>query len=90
MREQAPQPKWTFMARTPRALPSGANKYSYQNIFLFFVVEKLMKKNKKITCKVLNRAQATITLPLFFTEFTGVTFFLGQVTTPPNYSIIFT
>ncbi len=47
MREQIPQPKRSLAVRTqgqsagrtPRALPLGANKYSYQNIFLFFQTE---------------------------------------------------
>ncbi len=47
MREQIPQPKRKFSARTqgyfrwshPKGNPLGANKYSYQNIFLFFQTE---------------------------------------------------
>ncbi len=41
----------------PGALPLGANKCSYQNIFLFLQSKKAVEKNKKITCKVLMREQ---------------------------------
>jgi len=44
MRERAPQPKGPLRP---------ANKCSYQNIFLFLWLKKLLKKNKKITCKTL-------------------------------------
>ena len=40
MRERAPQPKGAFTARTYKVFPLVTNKYSYQSIFLFFVVEK--------------------------------------------------
>ena len=33
----------------PRALPVVANKYSYQNIFLFFLqLEKIVEKNRPL------------------------------------------
>ncbi len=54
MREQLPQPKRSLAPRTQGHFRWPANKYSYQNIFLFLQLKKAVEKNKKITCKVLN------------------------------------
>ena len=43
-----------------------ANKYSYQNIFLFLQLEKTVEKNKKITCKVLIIVAETLQLCRIF------------------------
>ncbi len=40
-------------SRNPNGALRPANKYSYQNIFLFLQLKKAVEKNKKITCKVL-------------------------------------